>query len=208
MSAADDLVTLFGGRRPAGGVLQNCRMEAGGGDFYGEEAILERCRAVPVELVVAVPVSGPRGIALFGDGVAVVADLYGERIGRIWVVGATGPAEPEPAVAVPFDPDLAQARGGVSVDAADHPDVDEALLDRLASTGMRLVEEASADGPAYRVRAFLIRAWGEGSRGAGLFALHRLGPGPVRTSGFGYAAVLVDGAEEHIVRDGADRTTA
>ena len=64
-----------------------------------------------------------------------------------------------------------------------------------------MVEEAAADGPSDRVRAFLIRAWGQGDRGAGLFALHRLGPGPVRTAGFGYAAVLVDGADDRIVRD-------
>lgn len=203
MSAADDLVDILGGKRPAGGVLQNCRMEAGGGGFYGEEAILERCRAAPLDLTEATAVRGERGLALFGGIVAAVADLYGERIGRVWVVGAAEFAEPEPAVAVPFDPDLHQERGGMAWDAGDHPDADPALLDRLASAGGRFVEEAAADGPAYRVRAFLIRAWGRGERGAGLFALHRLGPGPVRTAGFGYAAVLINDADERIVRDRA-----
>ena len=50
MSATDDLAMILSGKRPAGGVLQNCRMEAGGADFYGEEAILERCRAAPLDL--------------------------------------------------------------------------------------------------------------------------------------------------------------
>lgn len=210
MSATDNLVTILSGKRPAGGLLQNCRMEAAGGDFYGEEAILERCRAAPLDFGDAEVVRGPHGIALFRKNVAAVADVYGWQVGRIWTVAATEPAEPEPATAVPFDPDLSQARAGVFRDAADHPDVESALLDRLAAAGATLVEEAAADGerPAYRVRAFLIRAWGDGDRGAGLFALHRLGPGPARASAFGYAAVLVDGADERIVRDRADDASA
>lgn len=210
MSATEDLTSILAGRRPAEGLLQTCRMEAGGGEFYGEEAVLERCRAAPIDLAGAEAVRGGAQLALFGDGIAAVADVHGERIGRIWALGSPEPAEPEPAVAVAFDPDLRQQRGGVTWDAADHPHADAAVLQRLAAAGERLLEEAALDGgrPAYRVRAFLIRAWSEGERGAGLFALHRLGSGPVRSSGFDYAAVLVDESGERIVRDRAGDAAA
>jgi hypothetical protein len=197
MSAAEELRSLLAGRRPAAGLLQTVRLELGGTEFYGEEAVLERGRAAPVDLARAEEVRGPAGLALFGESVAAVADLHGERVGRVWVLGALPPAEPEAAVMVAFDPDLLQARAAVFLDAADHPDAAPPLLDRLAAAGARLVEAE----PGYRARAFLIRAWGDAARGAGLFAVHRLGPGPVRASGWSYAAVRVTAEEERVVAD-------
>lgn len=205
MSAADDLALVLSGQRPAGGLLQTCRMAASDAEFYGEEAILERCRAAPLDLAGWDLVAGQRNVALFGPELAVFADIHEAQIGRIWIVGSGEPAEAEPAVAVPFDPDLRQERGGVFWDEADHPGTEATLVEVLAAAGGRLIETAAVDGgrPAYRVRAYLIRAWGEGDHGAGLFALHRLGPGPTRRSGFGHAAVLIDGGDEQFVRDPA-----
>lgn len=200
MSAADDLVALLQGQRPAGGLLQTCRLEVAGGGFYGEEAILERGRAAPIDLSGAEEVRGPGQLALFTDAAAVVADVYGERVGRVWAIGSADPAEPEPMVAVAFDPDLRQERGGVLWDAADHTHADAILLERLVDAGERLVAETGA---AYRARAFLIRAWGEAEHGVGLFAVHRLGAAPVRASEWSYAAVLVSGGGGRIVRDPA-----
>lgn len=204
MSARDDLVELLAGRRPAGGVLQNCRMEAAGGDFYGEEAILERCRAHPYDLRDAEAVEAPGHLALFANGTAVVADLYDDRVGRFRLLGPGDPAEPEPAVAVAFDPDLAQKRGDVLADAADHPALDPVRFDALLDAARALVAEvAGEDPPPYRVRAFLIRAWSDGARAVGLLALHRLGPGPERAAGWSHAAVLLDGDAARSWRDRA-----
>lgn len=197
MSAADDLRALLAGRRPRAGLLQNIRLELGGAEFYGEEAVLERGRAAPITLARAEEVRGRAGLAIIGEQVAVVADLHGERVGRVWAVGSLPPAQPEAAVAVAFDPDLQQARLRVFCDAADHPDAAPALLDRLVAAGERLVGAE----PGYRARAFLIRAWGDAARGVGLFAVHRLGPGPIRASGWAHAAVLVTAGEDRVVAD-------
>ena len=208
MSAADELRDLLRGRRPADGLLQTIRLETAGGDFYGEEAVLERGRGAPTDLAEAGAVRAPGHLLLFGADVAAVADLHGERVGRVWALAAGAPAEPEPAVGVAFDPNLAQARGDVSADAADHPALDPAMLDRLVEAATTLLAEI-ADGspPAYRVRAFLIRAWSEGGRSAGLFAVHSLGPGPVRAARWSHAVVLVDGADVRTWRDWAGEAT-
>lgn len=197
MSAAEELRALLVGRRPPAGLLQTVRLELGGTEYYGEEAVLERGRAAPIDLARAEEVRGPASLALFSDGVAAIADLHGERIGRVWAVGALPPGEPEAAVMVAFDADLRQARASVFLYAADHPGATPDLLDRLAAAGERLVGAE----PGYRARAFLIRAWGDAARGAGLFALHRLGPAPVRPSGWAYAAVLITAGEERVVAD-------
>jgi hypothetical protein len=197
MTARDELRALLVGQRVPGGLLQTVRLELGGAEHYGEEAVLERGRAAPVDLTRVEEVHGPAGLALVGDGVAVLADLYGERIGRVWAVGTLPSGEPEAAVAVAFDADLQQARASVFLDAADHPHAAPDLLDRLSAAGERLV----GGEPGYRARAFLIRAWGNAARGVGLFAVHRLGPGPVRPSGWAYAVVLITAGEQRIVAD-------
>ena len=201
MSAADELRDLLAGRAPAGGLLQTLRLEAAGAEFYGEEAVLERGRAAPLDLSDPTEVRGVSQLALFAGDVAAIADVYDERIGRAWVLSPGESAEPEPAVAVAFDTDLHQQRGAVMWDAADHPNAAPALLDRLAAVGESLLDRITRDGSAYRVRAFLVRAFGSAERGVGLFALHRLGPGPERASGWSYAAVLVDPAGDKVVRD-------
>lgn len=204
MSAARDLRLALAGRRPTGGLLQNCRLHAGGAEFYGEEAILERCRRDPHDLHDADAVAGPGHLALFAKRTAVVADLHGERPGRIWLLARGEPAEPEPAIRVAFDPDLAQTRGDVLADAADHPALDPVAYEPLLAAARDLVAEAvGEDPPAYRARAFLIRAWSEGGRGVGVFALHRLGSGPAREAAWSYATVLVDGDEAKTWRDRA-----
>lgn len=205
MTAADELGALLRGERPAPGLLQTIRLEAAGGEHYGEEAVLERCRAAPAALDDAEAIAAPGHLMMVAGDAAAVADLHGERVGRVWLLAGGDPAEPEPRVAVAFDPDLAQARGDVFLDPADHPALAGGHADLLAEAGRRLLDEAAAGegAPAYRARAFLLRAWSEGPRACGLFAVHRLGPGPVRASGFSYAAALVDGASMRLVRDRA-----
>lgn len=201
MSAAHDLKTLLAGKRPVGGLLQTIRLEAGGAEFYGEEAVLERCRAHGHDWNEADAVAAPGHLLLHRKKGAVVADLHGERLGRVWLIGGEA-GEPEPAVLVAFDPDLAQARGDVLAEVADHPRLDPAGFGPLLDAARALVAEVAADDPPrYRVRAFLIRAWSEGDRHVGLIALHMLGAGPERPAAWGYAALLVEDGEARHWRD-------
>ena len=188
MSATEALRAVAGGERPANGaLLQNCRMEAFGADFYGEEAILEACRAQPCELAATDALTCPTQVALFDGDLALFADVYGDNLGRIWRVGKGRRVEPEPALAVPFDPDLSQARGDVQLRAEDHAFL-PGVAAELLRAWVRVELGGIADEGGLRTRAFLLRAFADGDEGAALFAVHHLGPGPVRTAHLHYVA--------------------
>jgi hypothetical protein len=189
MSALDTLRTVARGERPAGGaLLQNCRLEAFGAHFYGEEAILEAFRAQPSAVATQVDAVACSGhIALFDGELALLADVYGDNVARIWRIGPGSPVSPEPALAVPFDPDLAQARGDLHLRPEDHPHLPPGAAEALrAWARTKLSGELGRSG--LRTRLFLLRAFAEGGKAAALFAVHRLGAGPVRQPSFGYAA--------------------
>lgn len=206
MSAAETLRTLLAGQRPAEGVLQTLRLSDSVGEYYGEEAVLERCRAAPMDLADAEIAYGDAQVALFGPARAAVADVHGDHVGRIWAVGSAKPGQPEPAVAVAFDPDLHQARGGVIWGADEHPAASPGLLAALAAAGDTLVDSIARTDGDYRVRAVLIRAFGTEDRGVGLYALHRLGRGPTRQAAWSHAAVLIAPDHPRVVRDAAARS--
>lgn len=211
MSAVQALRSLARGDRPDGEVLPPCRLEAFGSEFYGEEAIVQSFRREPVifsKHATIVEVEGH--LALFEGQTALVADLSGEAIARLWRLGAGEPMEAEPAIGVPFDADLMQSRGDLAMRAEDHPALSAHALPHVEETGRSLSRDWKLeDGPApYRSRAFLVRAFTQADSSVALFAVHRLGPDAVRTAGFSYAAALfrTDGEKRvtrHIVRDKA-----
>lgn len=200
MSALETVAQLRAGQRPASGLLHICRLHAFGGEAYGEEAIVERFRTMPYAvatggdpLVVAVP----GHLALFAGAGAMIADLSGENVSRLWRIGPGTPVLPEPGVSVVFDTDLAQARGDVFFAASDHP--------ALAPDASGIVEEIGRDlarnDTGYRARAFAIRAFGNAREGAALFAVHRLSDEKVRSAAFIHVAARWDDAGVTIVRD-------
>ncbi|WP_185965066.1 hypothetical protein [Glacieibacterium frigidum] len=195
MSAAA-LGALVGGARDAL-VLGACRLESGGVDAFGSEAVIDAFRRAPLSLDGATLIESARGAALLTESEAVFADLYGDQIGRLWRVGQADPGTPEPAVAVAFDPDLAQARASVLFAASDHPG--------LAPDGVPRVEAASRsiiDDPAqFRARAFVVRAFGDAQSGAALYAVHGLAAGVVRTPSLIMAAACWKDEVFRIVRD-------
>ena len=187
MSAVETLRMLAAGERPITGLLHTARLEAFGVEVYGEEAIVESFRRAPFVLSdTATTVCAPGHIAIFDGDTALVADLAGESVARLWRLGNGDPVEAERGVSVIFDPDLMQARGDVFVAATDHPELAAEALECVVLAGRAIARD---DPGAYRTRAFAVRAFGSADDGVALFAVHRLVGETVRAAGFAMAAV-------------------
>lgn len=202
MSGRDELEAVLAGRR-CDAVLHHCRLQAFGREQYGQEAIRAAFRARPHRPSdAATLVETPGQLALFDEDLALVADLHDGRFARLWRVGPSDPVAAEPAISVPFDADLRQARGDVLFRAEDHPHLPADWLKPVADTGRLIVDAEPEVAPApYRERAFLIRAFGTEHRAAALFATFRLGGAAVRASGFTFAAACLSDGAPKIVRD-------
>jgi len=179
-------------------LLHSCRLEVGGFDAFGIEAIGDAFRRDPVTLDSAVIAeSSMHFAAILGDQ-ALFADLYGGNIGRLWRAGRAAPHPPEPFVAVPFDPDLRQARGDIEFLAGDHPQLDIDAEARVREVGRSILAH---DPTAWRSRAFAVRAFGTTDRGAALFSVYRMTADRIRTAGFGHAIALWDSDTVRIAVD-------
>jgi hypothetical protein len=203
MSDVEIFLTVLRGRRPDRGLLHSCRLHAYGSEVYGEEATIARLASddsdVPDDPVV---VARSGHIALFSSGWAAVADVADGGIARIWRLGSGARMPGEARVSVAFDPDLSQAVPSLFFDPADHPALDDAGAERVALLGMGLARMSSRA----RVRAFAIRAFGDGEEGAALFACyHRWDHG---VCGFVHHAVHWHGADSDAVFDEPDMEVA
>lgn len=202
MSALDSLKALVSGKAMPTGILGACRLESGNVDAFGVEAVTNAFRRAPmVDMENCVVVACPGQLALFCKSEAVVADLFGDNIGRLWRIGQNDSGDPEPAVGVAFDPDLRQARADVFVSAAEHPALDPVAIGRIETLGRALIDDPAPEHAAFRARAFAVRAFGDEARGCVLFAIHALATGPIRTPRLTFAAARWDGAANQIVRD-------
>jgi hypothetical protein len=198
MSAVDTLRALAGGQRPASGLLHTCRFDGLGQEIYGEEAILARLGLEPFNLDDdALIFEEAAHIAVLSGQRAFVADLYDGSIARLWLLGPDSRGGDEAQVSVAFDPDLAQVRGDVFFAASDHPTLAPDAADRVLVAGRGIVAAASGQ----RTRAFAIRAFGDASTGAALFAIYRLHPEGHATAGFVNAVAFWRAGQTHIVRD-------
>ena len=198
MSARDAVLALARGAIPATGLLCSCRFERGGIEYYGVETLVESFKTSPIDIgsdgdVVETPLH----LAVFDGDSAIIADLAGGNIARLWLLGAGASRTEEPALAVPFDPDLAQAGGDVFFVGGDHPDLAPDAAATVEEFGREIV--ATADEP--RTRAFAIRAFGCAASGAALYAVFRLRPGRNALAGFTMAAAYWSPIAHHIVRD-------
>ena len=186
MSAAiEALSMLLAGRLPQhGGLLESARLAGLGGEAFGQEAIVAAFVRARSDFCVDTDCLQSKGnLAAFDGTRAIVADLYAERLARLWWVGmpAVATTAPRP-IAVPFDPDLAQLRGSVLFSHTDHPDLamdhaihvvavvgaEVAALDARSRNTDSDVPQAT---PAFRRRAFVRRAFSVGERAAVLCAV-------------------------------------
>lgn len=206
MSALDTLRALATGERPTSGLLHTCRFDGLGHELYGEEAIVARMGLEPftIDDDALIFEDGAHIAVLTGER-AFFADLSDGNIARLWLLGPDGFGGEEPEVSVVFDPDLSQARGDVFFAASDHPALAADAADRVLVAGREIV--TAADGP--RTRAFAVRAFGNASGGAALFAVYQLRPDGDDTAGFVNMATFWGAKETHIVRDvGGEATLA
>lgn len=201
MIALDNLRALAAGAPVAAGVLGACRLESGNVDAFGIEAVGQAFRRAPLAGAEASTITAPGHAAIFTETEAIIADLYGDNIARLWRIGEADPGTPEPAVAVAFDTDLHQAPADVFLSAAEHPALDPAALPRIVALGRSLIEDRAPGFATSRARAFAIRAFGDAASGCVLFAIQALAAGPVRTPLLAMAAAHWDGADTRIVRD-------
>jgi hypothetical protein len=190
MSALDHLRALARGTLPADdGLLGNARCAWGRGVLISGEAILAAFAARPFDVEGDLhEVESPQGAALIGQDGALVADLYGGRIGRLWRVGRGIVHPPEQAVDVAFDPDMRQERGGLSFRAEDHPDLDPAAAEQLLAAAGAVIDLRRSEGKL-RVRAFVVRAFGKPGASAALLSLHSLSNDMSRAASFSYAVI-------------------
>ena len=196
----DTITQLRAGQRPQTGVMHTCRLHGFGSEAYGIEAIVERFRTMPYAIASdQVVVTAPGQLALFAGAGAMIAEVAGNQIARLWRVGPGAPVLPEPGISVVFDPDLAQARGDVFFAASDHPALAPNAAPRVEAIGRDLARTDMG----YRARAFAIRAFGTNDEGAALFAVHQLSADSVRSSGFVHVAVRWAGETVVTVRDTA-----
>jgi hypothetical protein len=105
---------------------------------------------------------------------------------------------------------LTQARGDVLFAATDHPELATDAVEYVQHAGSRLLQtdNEERDRRAFRARAFVIRAFGDTTGGAALFAVYRLSGNPASQNGFAMAAVRWTTNDVHIVRDLAGEVAA
>ena len=201
MNARSNLLDLIA-RGSAAGLLNSCRLARGGVETYGAEAIGADYRTSPWRTDGDEDWSEAENhVALVGVSGAIFADVHDGWIGRIWHVEPSAPRRcAEPAMPVAFDIDLVQARGDLLLRSEDHPTLTQGAVERVCDLG-RSVAGQMPHATAFRTRAFLLRAFGDEARGAALFAVHRLGADPVRTSDFSHAIAVWRRDEASIVVD-------
>lgn len=166
-------------------VWGGCRLEHATGDAFGIEAIGAALRRRPVQADGFVECATQS--VLIGDSAALFVDVIDDVVVRVWRTGILMSLESEPAVRTAFDPDLAQARGAIIFDPADHPDLADDACSRVLASGRTLLAEMNA---AFRARGFVIRAFGDAASGAALVALVSLGELRVRTPGLARAIIV------------------
>jgi hypothetical protein len=205
MSITDTMTQIAIGRGHPN-LLGACRLEVGGFDAFGIEAINDAFRRNPMTFDPAVVMEAPMHFAVISDGQALFADVYDGNIGRLWRAGAHAPFSTEPFISVAFDPDLKQARGDILFSGQDHPALTPDGYDRVQSAGLDLL---ASDPMAWRSRGFCIRAFGKYESGAALFAIHTMQSDRVRISGFAYGIAVWRGEAIDLAIDtiASDATT-
>jgi hypothetical protein len=184
-----DLIAVLGdiassGKSGVHAILHNCRLEGAGVSLYGCEPIVEFLRSeapAPEELQV---VRGRQFAALFAGTargpIALVADLYGEHIARLWYLAPTSLHARRPErVDVPFDPTFGQQTPSVGFDPVDYPELSAAHVSRVLALATGFLEYGPTTSAIplrsaaqlSRLRPYVLRAFSDGEMAATLIVV-------------------------------------
>lgn len=144
-----------------------CRMESADCEAFGIEAIADMLRRMPFPATAASFSDGALEVRIAGSQ-ALLIERQGAVTVRIWRVGVAPNGQGEKGVMVPFDTDLAQARGDVFADIADSG---------LHAATVCHARAILAELDAFRSRAFVLRATGNANAGMALYQLYTLSAG-------------------------------
>ncbi|MGB7419832.1 MAG: hypothetical protein WA918_11690 [Erythrobacter sp.] len=194
MSGLQHLETLARGDRPEnGGLLGTAKLSWSRVDRLSEEDILAVFAHDPFNVgKVALMIETETGAAIVSDSTALLADLYGGRIGRVWRIGDEVEEEHEPVLHVAFDTDMDQGRSAaVHFRPEDHPDLSAHWREKVLGQIEELIADQRRAG-ALRTRAFVIRAWGNEAGAVALVSLFSLSSTSQRSANMAYAVVASD----------------
>lgn len=201
MSALEHLRAVGRGETPADdGLLENVRCSWGRGEALGHESILAAFCARPFGDSDGLAVETAQGVALIGEGDALIADVYDGHIGRMWRVGHGVAFPHEPAIDIAFDPDMRQQRGDVFFRAEDHPELSSEAAEPILAAAREHLEQLRRAG-GLRVRAFVLRAFGSGESSAALLAVYSMSNEVSRGVGFSHAVVGSGRGVSRVVSD-------
>ena len=190
MTGLDHLKILAQGTRPQNdGLLGNTSFTWGNQTSLGEESILATFTASPFAVEDGMlAVETPMAAALIGANSALVADLYGGRIGRLWRVGGEMTSDAGQAVDVAFDTDMRQERGHLHFRAEDHPGLAPQACDKLLAASAAVIDQIRQNGNL-RARGFILRAFGDAHVSTALMSIFTLGNQSRRSASFDYAVI-------------------
>jgi hypothetical protein len=195
----ETLRILAGGGHPDSGLLHTARLAAFGIEAHGEEQIVETFRSAPFEIAEnALVVTAPDHAAIFDGATALVADLSGDNLSRLWRLGGGEPLPTEPRIATPFDSDLTQDHGDISMISSDHPALAADAIVRVQKAARALMRNHQGFS---RTRPFVIRAFGTAEQGAALIAAHRFSSEFERRSGFTNIALAWSPKGDQVITD-------
>lgn len=146
--------------------LHTARLEWGGGEFYGREAVEDGLGALegfsPIFAIYA-----ERFWVELDAGSALCADVWDGRLARVWRLGREPHDKRPQLLDIPSDPRLDQAGAALRFAPEDHPDLQAADVARLAEA----VSDWRDAGLPIRIAPLVLRA---ASGEAGCAALIRL----------------------------------
>jgi hypothetical protein len=184
MNASSSLQSVADGIADPHAIWGGCRLEWGGVELFGIEAI--------ADLFQHSPLSGDGFMQFGGRSFAIMANAESALLGeildgvivRLWRTGGTCAVQGELGIVVAFDTDLLQQRGDVFFAAADHAELHSHaeygdVADFVRDHARAAAQDAAAAG-FFRPRAFVTRAYGDAAQGAALFTLQGLSAGAVR----------------------------
>jgi hypothetical protein len=188
MTTASPLQALTTATADQHAVWGGCRLEWGGIELFGTEAIADLFRHSPLSGD-SFKQFGGRSFAIIANAEsALLGEILDAVIVRLWRTGGTlaAPGEPgapapqsEQSIVVAFDTDLLQQRGDIFFSADDHAELHSDAADFVRDHARAAAQDAESAG-FFRPRTFVTRAHGDAAQGAALFNLQGLSAGAVR----------------------------